>query len=221
MDANDASQEEPGAIPIEKVREFLRAMAGRRSIRQLAHDAGVGREAVRKFVQGESLPYSATAEKLREFYVREARVEPGAGQGSVPSRPYPVYRGRRRLPAAPPSPQPSPDPRESEFVRLRLASARRAFSSDAELADVLGVDRAQPGRWRAGQAPDPLNRERIVAIDVVVELLGTWLAPTSIPKWLNGVNAHLGNRRPVQVLRDGGLSEVIAAIESEKGGAYA
>ena len=113
----------------------------------------------------------------------------------------------------------------NEFGRLlleaRLRSALRAFGSDAELAAALGVDRAQPGRWRAGQSPDPENYDRIVGLDVVVDLLGTYLSRSSIPKWLNGVNAHLGDRRPVAVLRHGNLSEVIAAIEAEKSGAYA
>ncbi|HEX8241996.1 MAG TPA: helix-turn-helix transcriptional regulator [Longimicrobium sp.] len=193
----------PGDIPIEEVRDFLREMVGRRSLRQIAEEAGIGREAVRKFVSGYSMPHGGTARKLRELYVQN-RSEPMEPVAAAPEM-IPGLAGAL----------------ENEILRIRLASARRAFASDAELAEVLGVDRAQPSRWRAGQIPDPLNRERIVAIDVVVELLSTWLSPTSIPKWLKGVNAHLGNRRPIAVLKDGGLSEVLAAIEAEKAGAYA
>jgi hypothetical protein len=107
------------------------------------------------------------------------------------------------------------------MLEVRIQSARRAFSSDAELAAALGVDRAQPGRWREGQSPDPENVERLVGLDVVIELLSGYLSPTSIPKWLHGVNAHLGDRRPVEVLRAGSLADVIGAIEAEKSGAFA
>jgi hypothetical protein len=42
-----------------------------------------------------------------------------------------------------------------------------------------------------------------------------------VAKWLMGHNAHLSDRRPVDLLREGNLSGVIAAIEALKSGAYA
>lgn len=103
----------------------------------------------------------------------------------------------------------------------RLDHITRVLGSDAAVASVLDVSRAQPGRWRHGQVPDPENRDRIIGLDAVIALLSGYLAESSIPKWLNGVNAHLGNRRPVSLLREGRLSEVIAAIEAQKSGAFA
>jgi hypothetical protein len=111
-------------------------------------------------------------------------------------------------------------PGTREFTTLRLVSARRAFTSDAQMAEALGVDRAQLPRWRGGQIPDRENAERLAGLDLVVELLSGYLSETSIPKWLHGVNAHLGGRRPIALLRAGQLSEVIAAIEALKSGAY-
>jgi hypothetical protein len=35
------------------------------------------------------------------------------------------------------------------------------------------------------------------------------------------MNAHLADRRPIDLIRQGRLSEVIAAIEAEKAGAFA
>lgn len=103
----------------------------------------------------------------------------------------------------------------------RLDSIASVLGSDAAVAEVLGVSRAQPGRWREGQAPDPDNRDRIIGLDAVIALLSGFLAESSIPKWLNGVNAHLDNRRPISVLREGRVSDVIAAIEAQKSGAFA
>jgi hypothetical protein len=39
--------------------------------------------------------------------------------------------------------------------------------------------------------------------------------------WLKGINAFLGNQRPIDLLRNGRVSEVIAAIEQTETGAYA
>lgn len=103
----------------------------------------------------------------------------------------------------------------------RLEHIARVLGSDAAVADVLGVNRAQPRRWREGQIPDPDNRDRIIGLDAVIALLSGFLAESSIPKWLNGVNAHLGDRRPINVLREGRVSDVIAAIEAQKSGTFA
>ncbi|MGQ0816301.1 MAG: antitoxin Xre/MbcA/ParS toxin-binding domain-containing protein [Gemmatimonadota bacterium] len=107
------------------------------------------------------------------------------------------------------------------YVRSRIESARRAFRSDAELAASLGVARSQLTRWKTGQEPDAENAARLAGMDAVVELLTGFLSPRSIAKWLASPNAHLSNRRPLALLRAGRLSEVIAAIEAEKGGAFA
>lgn len=110
----------------------------------------------------------------------------------------------------------------SPFYPVRIESARRAFPSDARMAEALGVDRAQLKRWREGRTePRAQNADRIVGLDTAVELLSGCLEPGSIPKWLMGINAHLGDRRPIDLLREGSLSDVIAAIEALKSGSYA
>lgn len=104
----------------------------------------------------------------------------------------------------------------------RLEAARRGFPSDAKVAEVLGVNRSQVKRWREGRTEPGLeNADRIAGLDVVVELLSGWLEPSVIEDWLWGMNAHLGDRRPVDLLRQGNLSDVIAAIEALKSGSYA
>lgn len=105
---------------------------------------------------------------------------------------------------------------------MRLDAAHRAFASDAQIADALGVDRAQVTRWRAGRTvPSAEVADRLVGLDAVIELLATHLEPDSIGKWLRGINAHLDNRRPLDLLRQGNLSAVIGAIEAMKSGSHA
>jgi uncharacterized protein (DUF2384 family) len=66
-----------------------------------------------------------------------------------------------------------------------------------------------------------MNRDKLVGLDATVELLSGFLSERTIHKWLMSPNAHLANRRPISVLRANRTSEVIAAIEAEKSGAFA
>jgi len=110
---------------------------------------------------------------------------------------------------------------DKSLVRLRYEVARLAFADDAELARSLDVHRSAVVRWKSGEPPARANWEQLVGLDAVVSLLAGFLDPRSIPKWLHGINAHLGDRRPVDVIRLGRLSEVIAALEAERAGAFA
>lgn len=106
------------------------------------------------------------------------------------------------------------------FVLMRLDSARRVFRSDAAVAEAIGVNRTQPSRWREGQMPDSENVDRLVGLDVIVQLLTGFLSESTIPKWLQAPNPRLGDRTPLYMLRQGRLPDVIAAIQAEKSGAF-
>jgi hypothetical protein len=107
------------------------------------------------------------------------------------------------------------------LIKQRYQVAKVAFPDDADLARSLGVHRSAIVRWKRGEAPAARNWEQLVGLDTVVSLLEGFLTESSIAKWLRGTNAHLGDRRPIDVIRQGRLSEVIAAIEAEKAGAFA
>jgi len=115
----------------------------------------------------------------------------------------------------------APAPAAHGRIADRLDQITRVLGSDAAVAAALEVSRAQPRRWREGQAPDPENRDRIIGLDAVIALLSGYLEESSITKWLNGVNAQLGDRRPISLLREGRVADVIGAIEAEKAGAFA
>lgn len=111
--------------------------------------------------------------------------------------------------------------RTTDVVRVRYASARRAFRSDAELAEWLGVHRSRVTRWMKGEVPDADTTTLLLGVDVVVSLLTDFLDESAVPDWLFGVNAHLGDRRPIDVLRGGRLADVVAAVEAERVGSFA
>jgi transcriptional regulator with XRE-family HTH domain len=100
-------------------------------------------------------------------------------------------------------------------------SARRGFPTDAALAEAFPVSPSRVARWKRGETPDAENARFLRDLGIVASLLEGYVEEEVIPDWLHGVNAHLGDRRPVDVLRAGRLSEVIRAIEAEKSGAFA
>ena len=67
--------------------------------------------------------------------------------------------------AARPSPR-TRTVRERAETLMRYRSARRAFGSDAEMAETFEVHRSQITRWKQGSPPDSENAERLVGLDV-------------------------------------------------------
>lgn len=45
--------------------------------------------------------------------------------------------------------------------------------------------------------------------------------PESAERWLNGLNPHLRNRRPLDVIRKGETQELLVALRQERAGSYA
>ncbi len=104
--------------------------------------------------------------------------------------------------------------------RMSFLIARAVFTSDAEMALAFGVDRSNMKRWRLGAPISRAHVVRLQAFETIVSLLIGFLSATTIPKWLRGTNSHLGNRRPIDVLLAGRLSEVVAAVENERSGSF-
>lgn len=103
----------------------------------------------------------------------------------------------------------------------RSDTAPTAFTSEAELAEWLGVNRSQLTRYRRGQRPRGETAWRLVGLDAVVAALDQFLEPGAIGDWLQGINAHLGHQRPIDLLRQGRVAEVMAAVEAERAGSFA
>jgi len=71
------------------------------------------------------------------------------------------------------------------------------------------------------EEPDPKNRRKLEGVEFVLgRLLDLYDADTA-GKWLRGFNAHLGDRRPIDLLAAGRVAGVLQAIEAEEAGAYA
>jgi uncharacterized protein (DUF2384 family) len=115
-------------------------------------------------------------------------------------------RGRRAVPIA---------------VREKVRAVSSDLGGQAKLARVLGVSPSRVSRWLRTDDPDPMNRRKVEGVEFVLSrLLQTFGRETAL-KWLQGLNAHLGDRRPIDLLGGGRVAEVLEAIEAEETGAYA
>lgn len=90
------------------------------------------------------------------------------------------------------------------------------------VADLMGVARSQPSRWRSGkERPSPENRRRISDLDHVLDRLLLELHPDQVGLWLTGPNPHLGGARPIDELALRGAAAVLPAIDALAAGAFA
>ena len=104
---------------------------------------------------------------------------------------------------------------------LKVEALSKDFRSQRQLADALGVSPAQVSRWLRGQGVDPGNAERIDLLEMVMSSLLRIYAPEAAEAWLFGFNAHLRDRRPIDVIRQGRFDEVLSAISQERAGSFA
>jgi transcriptional regulator with XRE-family HTH domain len=102
----------------------------------------------------------------------------------------------------------------------KVEALRVDFGSQRRLAELLGVSPAQVSRWLRGAGIDPLNAERVDLLELVwSNLLRTYDADAA-RAWLFGLNPHLGDRRPIDLIRAGKTEELMRAIRAERAGSY-
>ncbi len=103
----------------------------------------------------------------------------------------------------------------------KVQALRADFRSAAQVADLLGVNRAQISRWLRGAGIDPLNAERIDLLELVWSALLRVYERDAALSWLFGVNPRLGDRRPVDLVRAGRAEELMRAIRAERADSFA
>ncbi len=103
----------------------------------------------------------------------------------------------------------------------KISALSKDVGSQRKLAELLGVSPAQVTRWLKGGGIDPTNAERVDLLELVFSQLLRVYEPEAAKLWLMGLNPHLGNRRPVDMIRMGKWQELQAAIADERAGGYA
>jgi uncharacterized protein (DUF2384 family) len=113
-----------------------------------------------------------------------------------------------------------------ERHRLALAEAaveagEVALGSRAALAAWAGTHRSQITRAAQGQELGGEEGWRLTGLAAVVTALLALYEPEAVSGWLEGNNPHLGDRRPLDVLADGDVAAVMAAVQAARTGVFA
>jgi uncharacterized protein (DUF2384 family) len=103
----------------------------------------------------------------------------------------------------------------------KIEALKVDFKSAAALADLLGVNRSRITRWLRGEGIDPLNAEKIDLLELVTANLRRIYDADAARAWLVGVNPHLGDRRPIDLVRAGRIEELMQAIRAERADSFA
>jgi uncharacterized protein (DUF2384 family) len=103
----------------------------------------------------------------------------------------------------------------------KVDALSRDLHSQRRLAELLGVSPAQITRWRRGQGIDDINAERVDLLELVMANLMRVYPVDAVERWLRGVNPHLGDRRPIDLVRGGDARELLDAIAAERAGSFA
>jgi uncharacterized protein (DUF2384 family) len=106
-------------------------------------------------------------------------------------------------------------------VREKVRAVSTDLGGQAKLARMLGVSPSRVSRWLRTDEPDPMNRRKVEGVEFVLGRLLDIHGRDTALKWLQGFNAHLGDRRPIDLLGQGRVAEVLEAIEADETGAYA
>jgi len=103
----------------------------------------------------------------------------------------------------------------------KIEALRADFRSAAQLADMLGVSRSQITRWLRGAGMDPLNAEKVDLLELVWSNLLRLYEKQAALAWIFGINPQLGDRRPIDLIRQGRTEELMRAIRAERSDSFA
>ncbi|MDP9243405.1 MAG: helix-turn-helix domain-containing protein [Actinomycetota bacterium] len=106
-------------------------------------------------------------------------------------------------------------------MKQKLRAVSKDLGSQAEVARVLGVSRSRVSRWLRDEQPDLENQRKIEGLEFVLGRLLRLLEPSSAVKFLTAYNPALHDFRPVDLLAQGRVGEVLAAIQLAEGQGYA
>ncbi len=103
----------------------------------------------------------------------------------------------------------------------KVTALSHDFHSQRRLAELMEVSPAQVTRWRRGQGIDEANAQRVDLLEMVMSSLLRLYPPEAAEQWLHAFNPHLGDRRPIDLVRAGRSRELLDAIAQERAGSYA
>jgi uncharacterized protein (DUF2384 family) len=114
---------------------------------------------------------------------------------------------------------PSPGRTEALYARI-VEDVRDGGLSTTDVARIVGVADRQVRNWTSGgNMPRGRNRDRLLELHYVAQLLRDVYTREGAEIWLHGRKRSLDGRRPVDLLVAGDYDEVLDAVERLRAGA--
>lgn len=108
--------------------------------------------------------------------------------------------------------------RTSPVYRKVVEEARRSLTV-VEIAEVTGVQQRSVQNWAAGNTrPEGVQRDRLLELQYVIEQLGDVYDSEGIEIWLHRPQRMLQHERPIDALKEGRFTDVLAVVDHLAGG---
>jgi hypothetical protein len=134
-------------------------------------------------------------------------------------KPRPLRRELGLLRKAAHSPPPAPDASRA-IRRAQYLMARKAFATDAALAEAVGVHRSQVTRWKAGDPASTENAWLLRDLAFTAETLSEHFDSAASHAWLHGRSPELNGETPLDAIRGGRVADVLMALQAQVSGAF-
>lgn len=104
------------------------------------------------------------------------------------------------------------------YLRV-IAEVTRSGITQAELGKAVGAAPRSVQNWASGEnSPRGRKAERLLDVKTIVELLGDSYTEEGIEIWLHSRNRNLDMARPIDLLTEGRIDEVLEQARWVAGG---
>lgn len=108
-----------------------------------------------------------------------------------------------------------------KLVVLKAEYLTERLGGVSHFAEAVQADKSRVSRWAKGSIPDERNSCAIIDLEFVYQRLSRFLDDDTADKWLDSSNAFLHGQRPLDVLHQGRLVDVLSAANQEEAGSFA
>jgi Protein of unknown function (DUF2384) len=102
--------------------------------------------------------------------------------------------------------------RLSGYARI-VEDMRLAGLTAEEIAVATGVHLRQVQNWATGSKPRGATQERLLDLEYLVKQLSEVYTAEGVTIWLHSRNRLLQGRRPLDLLADGHIDDVLAVVD--------
>lgn len=106
----------------------------------------------------------------------------------------------------------------ASYMRI-MSDVAGAGITRGELGKAVGASERTVHTWAAGTSqPSGVRAQRLLDVDLIVKLLSETYTKEGVKIWLNARNRNLNLQRPIDLIENGELDEVLEEANRISGG---